>query len=153
MKGMSSFEELNDLGFSPLAMVGIWRGEALVLTMKAIVLWPVWLVKWVMAKASPASHNKRSRATPKRRSRKAAKMKRDITEGMVKKGRLNNKPKGVRPPPPKGQGTQPTDVQQLNVAITLLKEMINVWNVHGVIHKDSWYYERANAVIAQQATI
>ena len=70
MKGMSSFEKLNDLGFSPLAMVGIWRGEALVLTMKAIVLWPVWLVKWVMAKASPASHNKRSRATPKRRSRR-----------------------------------------------------------------------------------
>jgi len=64
MKGMSSFEKLNDLGFSPLAMVGIWRGEALVLTMKAIVLWPVWLVKWVMAKASPASHNKRS--TPRR---------------------------------------------------------------------------------------
>jgi len=41
MKGMSSFEKLNDLGFSPLAMVGIWEGEALVLTMKAIVLWPV----------------------------------------------------------------------------------------------------------------
>ena len=43
--------------------------------------------------------------------------------------------------------------QQLNVAITLLNDMVKVWNVHGVIHKDSWYYERASAVIAQQATV
>ena len=46
-----------------------------------------------------------------------------------------------------------TDVQQLNVAIALLNDMVKVWDTHGVIHKDSWYYERANAVIAQQATI
>jgi len=35
----------------------------------------------------------------------------------------------------------------------LLNDMVKVWDVHGVIHKDSWYYERANAVIAQQATV
>ena len=44
-------------------------------------------------------------------------------------------------------------LQQLNVAITLLNDMVKVWNVYGVIHKDSWYYERASAVIAQQATV
>jgi hypothetical protein len=44
-------------------------------------------------------------------------------------------------------------LQQLNVAIALLNDMVKVWDVHGVIHKDSWYYERANAVIAQQATV
>ena len=32
----------------------------------------------------------------------------DITEGTVKKGGIGSKPKGVRPSPPKGQGTQPT---------------------------------------------
>jgi len=53
----------------------------------------------------------------------------------------------------KAHCTQPTDVQPLNGAIALLTEMVKVWNVHGVIHKDSWYYDRANAVIAQQATI
>ena len=43
-----------------------------------------------------------------REAEEAAKMKRDITEGMVMKGGLNNKPKGERPSPPKGQGgTQP----------------------------------------------
>lgn len=41
----------------------------------------------------------------------------DIIEGKVKKGGLNNKPKGVRPAPPKGQGTQPTDKQQPHTAI------------------------------------
>jgi len=45
------------------------------------------------------------------------------------------------------------NTQQLNVAIALLNDMVKVWNVHGVIHTDSWYYERANAVIAQQATV
>jgi len=35
----------------------------------------------------------------------------------------------------------------------LLNDMVKVWDVHGVIHKDSWYYERANAVITQQATV
>ena len=32
----------------------------------------------------------------------------DITEGTVKKGGIGSKPKGVRPSPPKGQGTQTT---------------------------------------------
>lgn len=34
-------------------------------------------------------------------------------------------------------GTQPTDVQQLNVALALLKDMVNVLDAHGIIHKDS----------------
>jgi hypothetical protein len=41
----------------------------------------------------------------------------DITEGLVKKGGLNSKPKSERPSPPKGQGRQPTNVQQVNFAV------------------------------------
>lgn len=60
-------------------------------------------------------------------------MKRDIIEGMVKKGGLNNKPKGKRPSPPKGQGT--AHIRQCKAEICALLDKIDaeVQMVTGII--------------------
>ena len=50
----------------------------------------------------------------------------DITEGLVSKGGVGIRPKGVRPPPPKGQCTQPTDVQQLKDKIAALESRLRM---------------------------
>ena len=57
---------------------------------------------------------------------KVASMHSDITEGLVSKGGVGIRPKGVRPPPPKGQCTQPTDVQQLKDKIAALESRLRM---------------------------
>jgi len=53
-------------------------------------------------------------------------MKSDIVENMVVKGSLNDKPIGMRPSPPKGQGNKSTDIKQLQSKIRKVAHIIKM---------------------------